>query len=84
MPEFHNKHINVTKTIMDHFFFGNKNVMNKIMNTYNNIKELLQKCDCYSCEEILYQQILTNDISIKRFMCSYGYFDKDNYISIFN
>ena len=85
MPEFHNKCTSVTKEMMDHFFFGNKDLMKNVMSMYNNISDLLKNSDCHSTEGLIYEYIIQNKIKIRRFMCSYGKCDKNgNYSSIFN
>ena len=40
MPNSHGNYIPVTKNMMGHFFYGNINIMEEIMNTYDNIKNI--------------------------------------------
>jgi len=85
MPEFHNKYNTVTKEMMDHYFYGNKETMGFIMNMYDNINDLLTTSDCHSTEGILSHHIIKSKIVIKRFIVSYGFCDEfGNYSSIFN
>jgi hypothetical protein len=78
MPTSHGKYIIVTKYIMDQLFFGNSVVMEKILNTYRDINSLIIS-DCpHTGEGFLWKQIMNNNITIQRFMCSYGIINKDN------
>ena len=66
MPEFHNKCTSVTKEMMDHFFFGNKDLMKNVMSMYNNIGDLLKNSDCHSTEGLIYEYIIQNKLFIKQ------------------
>ena len=78
MPESHNNFIEVTKNIMDHFFYGNTNTMKHLMTTFKNIDDL-KKTDCpHTCEGFLWKQINNNNIEIERFMTSYKCIYKNN------
>jgi len=84
MPVAHGKYTIVTKYMMDHYFLGNVNIMEKIMLTYENINNLITT-DCpHTFEGFLWKQININNLSIERFMCSYGIIRKNNiYESLF-
>lgn len=78
MPESHNNFTEVTKNIMDHFFYGNTNTMKHLMTTFKNIDDL-KKTDCpHTGEGFLWKQINNNNIEIERFMTSYKCIYKNN------
>jgi len=85
MPFSHGKYTIVTKYMMDHFFLGNRNTMEKNMLTYENINNII-KTDCpHTFEGILWKQININSINIERFTYSYGIIRKNNiYESLFD
>jgi hypothetical protein len=84
MPESHGNYPEVTKYMMDHYFFGNTRSMNIIMNTYNNL-DILIKSNCpHTTEGFLWGQLFMNNIKLIRFVCAYGIIDKNkNYISLY-
>lgn len=85
MPFAHGKYTIVTKYMMDHYFLGNINTMEKVMLTYENINNII-KTECpHTFEGFLWKQVNINNINIERFMCSYGIIRKNNiYESLFN
>ena len=85
MPFSHGKYTLVTKYMMDHYFLGNRNTMEKVMLTYENINNLINT-DCpHTFEGFLWKQINVNNINIERFIFFYGAIRKNNiYEGIFN
>ena len=80
MPEFHNKYHEVTKEMMDHFFYGNHKTMKHLLTTYLNIDELI-KTECpHTAEGLLSKQIEINKVEIERFPFSYSCIYKNNNI----
>jgi hypothetical protein len=78
MPHFHGKYQNVTKTMMDHFFFGSYSVMKTIMKTYESIYIYLLENEPHTAEGYLWSQICSNKINVKRFTCFYSCIRKTN------
>ena len=85
MPFSHGKYTIVTMYMMDQYFLGNVNTMEKIMLTYENINNII-KTECpHTFEGFLWKQINNNNVNIERFICSYGIMRKNNiYEIIFN
>jgi protein YibB len=84
MPISHGKYSEVTKFLMDQFFFGNKHIMKKIMTTFSNFPKFLLETDFpHSAEGFLWKQIQTNNIQLQRFMISYGLLYKDRYLVLY-
>ena len=78
MPNSHGRYVNVTKFMMDHFFYGNKKCMDIIMKTFNNLTKYLTS-DCpHTVEGFLYKNIHDNNVKIYRFNLSYGAVRKNN------
>ena len=71
-PFPHGKYSSATKNIMDHYFFGNYDTMEKIMTSYTKLNEIKSDDDVvYTGEGLLYREIIINNISLKRFKLSY-------------
>lgn len=75
MPEFHGRYPEVTKEMMDHYFFGPTKWMNKILDLYLNIPEYLDSKNMpHTAEGFLWWRINSNNIPIRRFKTSYCVF----------
>ena len=85
MPFSHGKYTLVTKYMMDHYFLGNRNTMEKVMLNYENINNLINTDFPHTFEGFLWKQINVNNINIERFIFFYGAIRKNNiYEGIFN
>ena len=72
MPIWNKKYPNVTKEMMDQFFFGTPDIMSKISNIFPNIKEYIKDESCVCTGEgFLYHHIKNQNIKIERFNISY-------------
>jgi hypothetical protein len=81
MPYHHGKYEVVTKYIMDHFFLGCQDTMNKIMLAYTNIQTLLGQEDCpHTCEGFIWKQIVMRQINIQLFNMKYSVIRANNVI----
>jgi hypothetical protein len=73
MPKWHGRYREVTYTMMDQFFFGNKRVMEKVCNIYKLHDLLLSSRSEYkSAEGMLYGIIQVYDIPVERIDIHYS------------
>lgn len=77
MPFSHGKYQQVTKNIMDHFFFGNYDTMKYIMETYKNHHEIINFEFPHTDEGLIYGTIMTHKIKIRRFLFFYSVIRKN-------
>lgn len=83
MPTSPGKYMSVTKGILDSYVYGNKNVMDVFTNTYNMLPSFINTDCVHTAEGYLYKQITGNNITLYRFMSSYGIIRVNNdYIKV--
>lgn len=72
MPISHGLYPEVTRGIMDHYFFGPTKLMDQILDLYNEIPDYLELDIPHTAEGFLWQRIDTLKINLKRFKTSYN------------
>ena len=73
MSPWHGKYESVTYKMMDHFGFGDFDSMTKYCSIFPNIRLLMERNVAYcTAEGFLYNNILYNDLNIKRVPIKYG------------
>jgi len=79
MSKSHGKYVEVTKHMMDHFFFGNVKIMSSAMSTYNNIPNYIKNDNIpHTAEGFLYESI--KNIEIERINFNYSVIRQNNII----
>ncbi|MDD4931807.1 MAG: hypothetical protein PHG66_06730 [Candidatus Colwellbacteria bacterium] len=72
MPISHGLYLDVTKGMMDHYFFGPTNLMDQIFDLYIDISDYLDLSIPHTAEGFLWYRIESLKIPIKRFKTSYN------------
>jgi hypothetical protein len=78
MPYSHGKYTTVTKNIMDHFFYGNIEIMQKITKMYSIIYKLITTNSIHTAEGLFFENINIYNTIVYRFFCSYGVIRENN------
>lgn len=72
MPVSHGLYLEVTKGMMDHYFFGPRKEMEQILDLYTHIPMYLDMNIPHTAEGFLWKRIETEKIPLKRFTTSYS------------
>ena len=83
MSNFHGKYIDVTRGMMDHFSFGNRQVMSVYMNTFDKIDEYINDNNLvHTAEGFLFESIKNIEIEYIDYKYSVVRNDKIEKVSI--